>query len=96
MKISTLNLIFLVLLCGVTPPVEEMTVVKSVCFNFYIQYFILYASDGGGSDQSTQRKKKKRGVVCVCGQNDCSARPQIAKTLSQLGQPRLEPGQTRS
>lgn len=81
MKISILNLIFLVLLCGVASPVEEMTVVKSVRLNFYIQYFILYASDRGALINQPS-EKKKRGVVCVCGQNDCSARPQIAKTVS--------------
>lgn len=69
---------------------------------FYFFFFFWYSSDlggvGGWSDWSPQqrKKKKKRGDICVCGQNDYTARPQIAKTLSQLGQPRLEAGQTHS
>lgn len=44
-----------------------------------------------------KKKKREKGMcVCFCGQNDCSARPQIAKTLSQLGQPSLEAGHSHS
>lgn len=55
----------------------------------------VYIREGGGLNQSTQWKKERR-VVYICGQSDCSARPQIAKTPSQLGHPRREPGQTRN
>lgn len=71
---------------------------SKVCLNFYIQCVILFCMHqmGGRGLINQPSGKKKRGHVCVCGQTDCSARPQIAKTLSQLGQPRLEPGQAHS
>lgn len=78
---------------------EKTTVVKSVCLNFYTQYFILFVSFGDGGfwliNPAARKRKKKRRCACLWP-NDCSARPQIAKAPSQLGQPRLEPGQTRS
>lgn len=73
----------MVLLCGVTSQLEEMTVVKSVCLNFYTQYFTFFffgihrlGGVGGWSDWSPQqRKKKKREGIFAS----------VAKTTTQPG-----------
>lgn len=47
-------------------------------------------------NQKINKTETEREGASVARKNDSAARPQIAKTSSQLGQPRLEAGQTRS
>lgn len=86
--------IFLVLLSGVTSPVEDMAVVRSVYLNFYMQYFILSCMYrvGGGVDGcliNQPTEKKERPCVCLWpnrllsqatnSQNSVSTRPTQAR-----------------